>query len=651
VTLPEFVEPQLAKLVKEAPEGDAWLHELKFDGYRILARLDGGHVRLLSRRGHDWTAQFPAVTAAVARLKAKTALLDGEVAIVLPDGRTSFQALQNAFGQRREDLTYFVFDLLHLDGEDVTPRPLEERKARLAELVARSKIDAIKYSDHVEGRGGEFFRTACARGLDGIISKRRDLPYDPGRRGGWVKTKCVQRQELVVGGFTDPEGSRIGIGALLCGYFEGGRLVYAGKVGTGYTNKSAKELREKLEPHEIAKPAFADPPRMPRAHWVTPKLVAEVEFTEWTGDGKIRHPSFKGLRKDKRPADVRREVAEAAPDEKPVIAGIPISSADRVMFPAAGITKLELCRYLEAVAPWMVPQVAGRPLTLVWCPQGVAGECRYMRHSKVWGPQALRRVTIQEKTKVGEYLVADDVAGLVALGQLDLVEIHTWNTRTEHLELPDRVVLDLDPGPDVAWKDVVATARLVRDAFAALHLETFVKTTGGSGLHIVVPLVPTDDFDVAAALAFSRAFAETLEREHPKLLTTANPKAGRERKILLDYLRNNRTNTSIAAYSPRAKPDAPVSVPIAWDELTTRLRSDAFTIPTVLRRLRAGTDPWARYASVKQTINAAAPARKPPAASRSGRGRAGTTTPRARPSRKPKAPGSRRDSRRSSSPS
>jgi len=313
---PAFIEPQLAKLVKQAPEGDEWLHELKFDGYRILARLDRGEVRLLSRRGHDWTAQFPSVAAAVATLAARTALLDGEVAVVLPDGRTSFQALQNAFGTRPKGMTYFVFDLLHLDGQDLAPRPLEARKQQLAALVARSKVAGIKYSDHVVGRGGEFFRTACARGLEGIISKRRDLAYDPGRRGGWVKTKCVQRQELVIGGFTDPEGSRIGIGALLCGFYERGRLVYAGKVGTGYTQKVAKELRATLEPLEQTTAPFDEqPPRGwigANAHWVAPKLVAEVEFTEWTSDGRIRHPSFKGLREDKRPDEVRKEVPEPA---------------------------------------------------------------------------------------------------------------------------------------------------------------------------------------------------------------------------------------------------------------------------------------------------------------------------------------------------
>jgi len=317
---PTFVEPQLAKLVKEAPDGDEWLHELKFDGYRILARLDRGKVTLYSRRGKDWTVQFAPVAAAAAKLAADTALVDGEVAVVLPDGRTSFQALQNAFGGRdTHGLTYFVFDLLHLDGEDLRPRPLEARKARLRELVAASPVgDRIHYSDHVEGRGRAFFATACGRGLEGIISKRRDLPYQTGRGNGWVKTKCVQRQEMVIGGFTDPEGARTGLGAILVGVYDGDDLVYAGKVGTGFDARSLRDLHKRLTALEQKKAPFAvEPPRAwvgGPAHWVRPDLVAEIEFIEWTSDGRLRHPSFKGLRADKRPRDVVREKAAEASD-------------------------------------------------------------------------------------------------------------------------------------------------------------------------------------------------------------------------------------------------------------------------------------------------------------------------------------------------
>jgi bifunctional non-homologous end joining protein LigD len=303
---------QLAQLVDEAPEGDDWLHEQKFDGYRILADLDGKKLRLYSRRFNDWTAQFPTVVDGVASLAAKRAVLDGEVCVLMPDGRTSFQALQSSFGRRDANIVYYVFDLLELDGEDLTKLPLEDRKARLKSLVGTTN-PAIRYSDHVIGNGRKFFELACKQGLEGIISKRRDKPYTGGRGKTWVKTKCLLRQELVIGGFTDPEGSRSGVGALLVGYHENGKLVYAGKVGTGFSMKMLGELRRALEPHELAKCPFTpEPPRAstgPGRHWVAPLLVAEIAFSEWTNDGRLRHPSFQGLRQDKPAADVVRERA------------------------------------------------------------------------------------------------------------------------------------------------------------------------------------------------------------------------------------------------------------------------------------------------------------------------------------------------------
>jgi bifunctional non-homologous end joining protein LigD len=304
-------ELQLARLVQEAPEGEDWLHEQKFDGYRIVAELEDGDVKLLSRRFRDWTAQFPTVARAVGKLPAKRVLLDGEVAAVMPDGRTSFQALQNAFGNERANLVYFVFDLLALDGDDVAKRPLEERKQRLAELLARANDPILRFSDHVIGHGGAFFRQACKGGLEGIVSKRRDAPYTPGRGGAWLKTKCLLRQEFVIGGFTDPEGTRAHVGALLVGYYDRKRLVYAGKVGTGFTMKTLVELERALSPLETTASAFDPEPARAwtgaRRHWVEPELVAEVRFSEWTADGRLRHPSFQGLRRDKLAADVVRE--------------------------------------------------------------------------------------------------------------------------------------------------------------------------------------------------------------------------------------------------------------------------------------------------------------------------------------------------------
>ena len=304
--------PQLATLVKSPPGSDEWLHEIKFDGYRIGCRIHRGRITLISRNGHDWTAAFPEIAAAAARLDARDALVDGEVAMVLPDGRTSFQALQNAFAgtAARAALVYFVFDLLRLDGDNLEALPLEERKARLRTLVGRRTTGRIRYADHVVGRGDEFFHQACRIGLEGIISKRRQEPYHHGRHASWLKTKCTLREEFVIGGFTDPEGMRSGLGALLIGHYEDGRLVFAGKVGTGFTNKSALELRQQLNAIELKTSPFEPPPpgSLARvAHWVRPTLVCEVVFTEWTGDGRIRHPSFQGLRRDKRAREVVRE--------------------------------------------------------------------------------------------------------------------------------------------------------------------------------------------------------------------------------------------------------------------------------------------------------------------------------------------------------
>jgi bifunctional non-homologous end joining protein LigD len=604
--------PQLAQLVKSAPSGSDWLHELKYDGYRIGCRIDRGRVTLLSRKGNDWTTQFAAVSRDAIKVKAKTALLDGEVCRVLPDGRTSFQALQNG---TEGTLVYFAFDLLHLDGTDLIDRPLEERKAALQRILRGTRI---QFGDHLDADGPAAHREACRLGLEGIVSKLRGQPYRPGKRVDWVKTKCVKRQEFVVGGFTDPEGARDGIGALLVGYYSRESLIFAGKVGTGFTVRGARELRATLNRIEIRKSPFDPPPAGwlgRNAHWVKPALVAEVVFTEWTDDGKIRHPSFQGLREDRDPMSVVREresvvpnaprwgkVKSSPPAESPdTVRGIRITHPDRVMYDDPRLTKLDVARYYDAIAPAMMRHVEGRPLTLVRCGDGISGECIYMKHSKLWAPRELTRVKIQEKTKVGDYLVIESPEALVALAQMDILEIHTWNTRHRKVEHPDRIVLDLDPGPQVGWPAVVAAARQVRALLRAVGLESFVKTTGGKGLHVVAPLEPRQTWDVC--LAFARAAAGALVRYDPSLFTTAFSKKGRERQILIDYLRNNRTNTSIAAFSTRARPGAAISMPLAWAELTPKLTPASFTVTTAPRRMARRADPWAQYFAVKQRLS------------------------------------------------
>ena len=608
-------KPQLARLVKTPPEGDEWLHEMKYDGYRIGCRIHDGRVRLISRNGKDWTEAFPEIRDAALKLGVRRALLDGEVAIVLPDGRTSFQDLQNAFsGGPRRGLVYFAFDLLHAAGENLVRRPLAERKEALLRLVGKpGGRSRIRYSEHVIGQGARMFAEACRLKLEGIVSKRRDSEYKAGRGDAWVKTKCVLRQEFVIGGFTDPEGARQGIGALLVGHYDAdGRLAFAGKVGTGFTTAVSLDLRRKLD--ALEQPACPFTPRPAgwlgkHAHWVKPSLVGEVVFTEWTAEGKIRHPSFQGLRRDKKPTEVVRElpseqVAPSAPGRRRAnritVAGVSISHPDRVMYDAP-ITKLDVARFYERIADWIVPHLKGRPLTLVRCPEGITGECFYMKHSKVWAPPALRRVKIQEKTKIGDYLVADTIAAVISLVQMDVLEIHTWNTCADKVELPNRIVFDLDPGAQVAWTKVIEGARLVRRMLKAVGLESFPKTTGGKGLHVVVPLTPRADW--RECLEFSRSIAETIERHDPALYTTTFAKAGRERKILIDFMRNNRTNTSVAAFSTRARPGAPVSMTLRWEEVTARLDPSAWTLTTAERRLASlRRDPWRDYWTCKQRL-------------------------------------------------
>jgi bifunctional non-homologous end joining protein LigD len=645
--LPKFVPPELATLVDRPPDGDQWLHEFKHDGYRILARLDHRRVELYSRNANDWTQRFPTVAAAVARLPAEQAIFDGEVTVLLPDGTSSFQALQNHLsGIKTGQLVYMIFDLLHLDGRDLTPARLEDRKAALARLLAsaRDKAAVLRYSDHVEGSGAEFFAHACGLGLEGIVSKRRDAPYRGSRGADWLKVKCLKEQEVVIGGYTDPEGSRVGIGALLCGVYDHARLEYAGKVGTGFDNRTLRELKARLAKLEQdASPFATRPVGVGQAHWVKPQLVAQVSFTEWTSDGKLRHPAFHGLREDKPASDVFRErpskvdgggKTKSAPSPTPaprdrssravnqppadpppansgdaMVAGVRLTHPDRVLYPSQGTTKRDLALFYESIAKWILPHLEDRPTSLVRCPDGVDKPCFYQKHVGTWAPESLRRVKIQEKRKIGEYLVVDSLASLIGLVQIGILEIHTWNSVVRHLEQPDRVVFDLDPGPGVEWSAVIECARFIRESLRTVHLESFVKSSGSKGLHVVVPLVRGPSWDETAE--FARAVAESAARAHPSRYVAHMAKAARRGRIFIDYLRNVRGATTVAAYSTRATPQATVSVPLTWDELSPRIRSDHFTIANLPARLdKLKTDPWAAYWTARQRLpKASAPRR------------------------------------------
>jgi bifunctional non-homologous end joining protein LigD len=610
-SLPQKPEPQLATLVREAPTGEEWLHEIKFDGYRALGRIERGRARLISRNGKDWTDNFAAVAEAIEKLPVRAALLDGEVVALGPGGRSSFQALQQALKQGGQGLVYYVFDLLHLDGYDLTSMPLAARKEVLATLL--SSDGTVRYSDHVTGNGPEFFAQACEIGVEGVISKRKNAPYRPGRGRDWLKIKCLASQEFVIGGFSEPSGARDGLGALLLGVHEDGELRYAGKVGTGFDTKTLSELRRRLAPLEQERPSFSNPPpgKNRGVHWVRPQLVAEVDFTEWTDEGLLRHPTFKGLREDKPARDVVRERPKAAARSgkskksgPPEVAGVRLTNPDRVLWPEQGIVKLDLVRYYEAVADWILPHVTHRPLMIYRCPQGYGKGGFFQKHVNESTPEPIRGVEIEEdEGEIVRYLMIEDLAGLITLAQLAALELHTWGAPSEHVEGPDRLVLDLDPDESLPWERVVEAAFLVRDKLAALELASWVKTTGGKGLHVVVPLDGRGSWELVRD--FSHALALQIVAEAPDRYVAEVSKARRKGKIYVDYVRNTRGATWIAPYSTRARSGAPVSTPITWTELERGLRPAELTLRTVPERLAAlSRDPWQGF-SRKQSLERA----------------------------------------------
>lgn len=610
VRQPEWIAPQLATLVDEMPSDEHWLHEIKFDGYRLLCRVKGGEARLFTRNANDWTEKLSAQAKAVERLRLKEAWLDGEAVVLTEQGRSSFQALQNAFDSHfTGTIVYCIFDLLYLNGYDLRSVPLIERKRLLASLLGRSSDPHLRYSDHIIGDNQASFDEACRQGLEGLIVKRMDAPYRAGRGRSWLKVKCEQRQEFVIGGFTEPSGSRQGFGALLVGYYEGAELRYAGKVGTGFSDRLLKTLHQTLVRLERPKPAFVNPPtgyEAKGAHWVTPKLVAEIRFAEWTKEGILRQPSFQGLRTDKPSTEIGREraqhIADRGPQKvppttsgrKPPAKRDALTNPDKVLYPDIGLTKSALAAYYEQVAAWMLPHLRGRPLTLVRCPEGYQ-DCFYQKHVNEKVPKAIGRIDIEEDDGRDTYMLAESPEALLGLVQMGVLEVHTWGSTKERLERPDRLTFDLDPDPSVPWRQVIEAAQLTKTLLGELGLVSFLKTTGGKGLHVVTPIQRTLDWDETKT--FAKLVADHLVSTIPQRFTSNMAKRARKGKIFLDYLRNARGATAIAAYSTRAKPGAPVSLPIAWDELTEDLSSDQFTVLNVPDRLeRLRSDPWEAYA-------------------------------------------------------
>jgi bifunctional non-homologous end joining protein LigD len=615
--LPDDVRPALATLVAQAPEGDEWLHEIKFDGYRILARLDRGKATLISRNGLDWTAKFPEIAKAIAGMAVKNAVLDGEIVSMDQQGKTDFGALQDALSRHETGgLVYMIFDLPVLDGEDLRAAPLEVRKARLAPLLVETGDLRLAYSDHYIGDGARVWAQICKLGLEGIVSKRRDAPYRAGRSGSWLKTKCDRRDEFVIIGFTDPAGTRRGFGALLLGYYDtAGRLVYAGRVGTGFSQTFLADFRASLARIGRKHPTVPLPDGAPGqgVHWVTPRFVAEIAYAQWTRDGVLRHSRFIALREDKSPSEIilspPKQPADAPPPSSTRDAGMVghtrISHPDRVLYPDLGITKLALAEYYAASADWILPYLVDRPLSMLRCPDGVAGECFFQKHLRAGIPKTLGQVRIEEKHGTGTYLVVRDLDGLLGLVQMGVIELHPWGSTTHHLEKPDQLIFDLDPAEDVAWTRVTEAALTLRDLLDALGLESFVKSSGGKGLHVVAPIRPELDWDQAKAA--SLAIAELLAHEAPDRYTTTLAKQARTGRIFIDYLRNGRGATAVAAYSVRARAGATVATPLGWDEVERSVRGDQFTVATVPGRLAGlAEDPWRRFHGHAQTLGRAA---------------------------------------------
>jgi bifunctional non-homologous end joining protein LigD len=641
--LPESIDLELATLVDQPPTGDEWLHEIKFDGYRLVARVDAGRVQLLTRNHLDWTHRYTPIAEALAALPVDSAILDGEVVVQLASGLSSFQALQNALRDKSTDkLIYYAFDLLYLNGHDLRSQPLESRKELLRELLATGPHPQVQYSDHWTGDGPQFLRECCQRGVEGIISKRKDRPYLAARTLDWLKIKCTQHEELVIGGFTESEAKHRDFGALLVGYFDNGQLIYSGRVGTGFDARLLADLRHRLNKIETGRSPFAAVPARDRragTRWVQPKLVAQVEFTGWTDGDILRHPSFQGLREDKRATDIgrpeslpsvnptsassdmKRTTKRAArrkskPSPKPaksenLSADLPVrlTNPDRVLYPETGLTKRGLAEYYAAVADWILPHLEDRPLSMLRCPEGRESQCFFQKHAAAGTPEALRRIDIQEKDEVETYLIADDLPGLLSLAQMSILEIHLWGSRGDRLEQPDRLVFDLDPGEGVPWSEVVKAAFEVREALEKLDLESFVKTTGGKGLHVVAPLAPRrHEWDFCKN--FTRSIAERFAAEQPERFIATMAKARRRGKIFIDFFRNDRGATAVAPYSTRAKPSAPVSCPLTWDELIPKIGPAHFTVANVPPRLKAlRRDPWHGFFQLQQQLPKRAVAR------------------------------------------
>ena len=619
--LPGFVTPQLARLVRHAPNTGNWVHEVKFDGYRLQMRVEKGRAVLRTRKGLDWTDKFPEIAADGANLP--DCIIDGEICALTADGSADFGALQVALSvHKTANLLFFLFDCLFADGRDLRKLPLTTRKEALEGLLKRAKSKRLRYVPHFTQHGDAMLEAACKMDMEGIISKKADAPYVSGRADFWTKSKCRGGQEVVIGGW---RGDQSTMRSLMVGTHQNGKFVYMGRVGTGYTANVAADLLKELKPLQRQTTAFANPPRARDLQWVEPKLVAEIEFENVTSDGIFRQAAFKGLRADKPAASVRAEVPVDAPAKEKkamakkvtkaiakggkaaprdnIVLGVTISHPDKELWPkfakGAAVSKLDLARYMEAAAAKMLPHVADRPISIVRTPDGIKGETFYQRHA-LKGTQA-PVLAIKVSGEAEPYLGINTAAALVALAQQGVTEIHPWGSKPGKPDEPERVIFDLDPAPDVPFDRVIEGAQELRERLTKLGFMPFVKTTGGKGLHVVIAI---KDAGWKETKAFAKAVAMQLEQDQPDRYTTNIAKKARPGKIFVDYLRNDRTSTGVAPWSPRAREGAPIAVPIAWTQVKKDFDPSSWTIHTAGPLLKKA-DPWKKLAKSAKALGPA----------------------------------------------
>jgi len=609
---PDQLAPELATLVDQVPAGD-WRYEIKFDGYRILTRIRDGEVRLFTRSGQDWTAKMPRQAAELAGLGLQSAWLDGEIVVLDRQGLPDFQALQNAFeADGSDDILYYLFDVPYLDGRDLRQVAIEERRALLAGLLRHGEHETLRFSEDFGEATDAILDSACKIRLEGLIGKRAGSHYVSRRSSDWIKLKCQNRQEFVVVGYTAPKGTRQGFGALLLGLHDapGRALRYAGKVGTGFDGPTLRSLYRQMQPLRSTRPAVTNPPGGAEArgvHWLQPQLLAEVAYAEMTRDGLIRHAVFHGLREDKPPEAITRErpqkVGPTATPKRPQArdgTGLTLTHPERVIDASSGATKRDLAEFYERTAPWLLPQLEHRPVALIRAPEGIAGELFFQKSAEKLGVAGIAAL---DEAEAGQpAMVVESAEGLLGAVQMNAIELHTWNATTADLQHPDRFVLDLDPDPALPWRRMAEATGLTLTLLEELGLRAFVKTSGGKGIHLVVPLTPGDDW--ARVKAFAQAIARHLAKLLPdRFSAVAGPK-NRVGRIFVDYLRNGQGATTVAAYSVRAREGLPVSVPVFPEEVAELKGADAWTLRNLHERLADDPAPWADYPSVRQRITA-----------------------------------------------